>query len=73
MIKISICLDDIPEAKVFKSEKSQKSYVDIIINKRKETDKFGNTHTVYLSQTKDEKESGKEKIYVGNAKEIEFK
>lgn len=73
MIKISICLTDIPEEKIFVSDKNQKKYVDIIVNKRKEVDKFGNTHTVYLSQTKDEREAGKDKIYIGNAKEIEFK
>ncbi len=73
LITVSICLDDIPEIAKKKSDKNQKQYVEFVVNKRKSVDNFGNTHTVYLSQSKEERTNGAEKKYVGNAKEIIFK
>jgi len=72
MINISICLTDIPKEKITVSEKNGKKYLSIIVDERKEADKFGNTHTVYCSQSKDERESKQAKSYIGNGKKIVF-
>lgn len=68
---ISICLSDIPKD-LIKTADNQKKYISLVVDKRREPDKFGNTHTVYISQTKEEREARKEKIYVGNGKEYLF-
>jgi hypothetical protein len=39
----------------------------------KEKDKFDNTHTCYIRQTKEEREAKQAKVYVGNGKKIDFK
>lgn len=71
MIVTSICLSDIPEAKITTASNGKK-YVNIVIDERKEKDKYDNTHTAYLSQTKEEREAKQAKVYVGNGKEYKF-
>lgn len=68
---ISICLSDIPKDAIRKAD-NNKQYVSLVVDERKEADKFGNTHTVYLSQTKEDREARKPKVYVGNGKEYHF-
>jgi hypothetical protein len=71
MIVISICAEDLkPHLK--KNEKNGKYYVSIVVDERKETDKFGNTHTAYISQSKEERTAKTPKQYVGNGKEFKF-
>jgi hypothetical protein len=71
MIVISICADDLkPHLK--KSDKNGKYYVSVVVDERKETDKFGNTHTAYISQSKEQREAKQPKSYVGNGKEFKF-
>lgn len=72
MIKISICLSDIPKEKISTSTKNNKKYIDIIVDERKETDTYGNTHTVYMSQTKEDRDKGVKRDYIGNGKEYVF-
>lgn len=72
MINVSICLSDIPKDKIIKSEKNGKSYVSIIIDERKAADTYGNTHAVYISQSKEEREAKTDRVYVGNGKEYKF-
>lgn len=72
MIILNICLSDIPQTKRFLG-KDGKWYTNIITTGLKETDKYGNTHTVYMSQTKEEKDSKTDKIYVGRGKEYKLK
>ena len=71
MIVISICLSDIPEDKITTSSNGKK-YVNIIVDQRKEKDQYDNTHTVYMSQSKDERQAKVPKKYVGNGKEYTF-
>lgn len=68
---ISICLSDIPKELVKKAD-NKKMYISLVVDKRREPDKFGNTHTVYISQSKEEREARKDKIYVGSGKEYIF-
>ena len=68
----SICVTDIPRD-AFKLAKNGKKYLNFVINKRKEVDKFGNDLTIQLSQTKEEKESKMAKVYIGQGKTFVFK
>ena len=70
IINLSICVSDIPKTKINKSDKNGKSYLNITVAAKKDPDKFGNTHTVYISQSKDEKG---DKTYIGSGKEYVFK
>lgn len=71
MIVVSICADDLkPHLK--KNEKNGKYYVSVVVDERKETDKFGNTHTAYISQSKEQRIAKEPKKYVGNGKEFKF-
>ncbi len=72
MINVSICLTDIPKDKITKSEKNGKQYLSIIVDERKEADTYGNTHTAYISQSKEEREQGVKRVYIGNGKEYKF-
>lgn len=73
MISISIDLTQIKESgKVTKSEKNGHSYINLIVDTRREVDNYGNTHTVYCSQSKEEREAKEAKKYVGNGKEFVF-
>lgn len=69
MIKVSLDLTKIDKSRIKEGKNGQK-YYDIVVDKRKEPDQYGNTHTVYQNQTKEEK--GQPKVYLGNAKEIVF-
>lgn len=72
MIIIDICLSDIPAEARKKSEKNGKAYAKFVVDERKEKDKFDNTHTVYVNQSKEEREAKDAKVYVGSGKEIVF-
>jgi len=42
-----------------------------VLSERKETGKFGETHTLYVSKNKDERNAPT--VYVGSGKTVEFK
>ena len=71
MININLTVTDIPKEKIQKHANG-KSYLNLVCDKKKEVDKFGYTHTVYISQTKEERAAKVPKIYVGSGKEIVF-
>ena len=68
MINISLCLSDLPKEKIKKAQNGKK-YINLCIAERKSADKYGNTHTLWVSQTKEEREQNISKTYVGNGKE----
>ncbi|MDR2928227.1 MAG: hypothetical protein LBV41_08535 [Cytophagaceae bacterium] len=72
LINISICLTDIPKEAIKVSERNGKKYLSIVVAERKEPDQYDNTHTVYVSQTKEEREAKAEKRYIGSGKLIAF-
>ena len=72
MIAISICISDIPAEARHKSDKNGKVYANFCIDERKEPDPYGNTHSVWISQTKEERQAKAEKKYVGSGKEYKF-
>jgi hypothetical protein len=72
MINISICLSDIPKEAITTSKTNGKKYLSLIVDERKEKDNYGNTHSVALSQTKEQREAKEKKVYLGNGKEYIF-
>ena len=71
MINFSICLSDIPATKRTQA-KNGKWYANFTIVPMKETDQYGKTHTVYISQSKDEREAKENKLYIGKGTEVVF-
>jgi len=69
LINISLCLSYIPKIRIKQAENGKK-YINIVCAKRKELGKYEETHTVFCSQTKEEREAGAEKIYIGSGKEF---
>lgn len=67
LLNVSICLTDIPKEQITEG-KNGKKYCNIVIAERQNTDNYGNTHTVYMSQSKEQREAKAEKKYIGNAK-----
>jgi hypothetical protein len=65
LINISICLSDLPKDKI-KQAANGKKYINLCISERKETGKYGETHTLFVSQTKEEREEQQTVTYVGS-------
>lgn len=66
-ITASLCVSNIPREAIKKAENG-KMYVSVVIAEGKEPDAYGNTHYIYLSQTKEQREAKEKKIYIGNGK-----
>lgn len=73
MITVDLCLSDIPNGYIKKSDKNNKLYLSLVVAERKEVDQFGNTHTVFISQSKEVRATGAPKQYVGSGKETKYK
>lgn len=71
MINLDISLSDIPQ-EARRTGKNGKVYTNIVVDKMKQVDAYGNTHTVYMAQSKEERAAKKDKVYIGKAKEIIF-
>ena len=71
MIVISIAQEDI-EWKPVQTKSGLKHYASLVVDKRKEKDQYENTHTVSLSQSKEQRAEKAKKQYVGNGKEYNF-
>jgi hypothetical protein len=70
MITVSIDLTKIPKEQIV--EKNGKKYLNVVVDTRREADQYGNTHTVYMSQTKEQREQKHPKVYIGSGKEYVF-
>lgn len=68
MIKISICLTDLPKEKITTAGNGKK-YVDLVVSERREPSKYGDTHTIYIPQSKEEQQSNAQRVYVGKGTE----
>ncbi len=70
LINCSICLSDIKKVEEkIKVGKDGRKYLSICIAERREPDTYGNTHTIYVSQTKEERNAKTDKCYIGSGKE----
>jgi hypothetical protein len=67
LINISVCLSDLPKEKI-KQGTNGKKYIALVCAERKEVSQYGETHTVYVSTTKEEREQGAQTVYVGSGK-----
>ena len=72
IVNLSICLTDIPKEKIRWTD-GKKAYINLILSERKEVSKYGDTHTIMLSKTKEEREANTTTIYVGSGKLYEPK
>jgi hypothetical protein len=52
-----------------KKAENGRYYVNLCLGERKEIGKYGETHTLFVSQTKEEREFGVETVYVGSGRE----
>lgn len=69
LININLCLSDIDQNKIFLS-KNGKKYLSICVTDRKEPDQYGNDLTVYINQTKEEREAKQPRKFIGTAKNL---
>lgn len=69
LISISVCLSDIPKDKI-KEATNGKKYINLVVAQRKEVSQYDETHTVFVSQTKEERAANLDKVYVGGGKEF---
>ena len=59
-ISVSICVTDIPKSAI-KVADNGKKYINIVVASRQNEGKYGETHTVFMSQTKEERDAKMEK------------
>lgn len=71
IVLLKICVSDIPEG-AYRNPGNGKTYVNLSVHKRKEKDRDGNDMYVILSRTKEEKEQGVEKVFVGAGRLLDF-
>lgn len=71
LINISICLSDIPKDRI-KLANNGKKYLNVTIQDLKEADEYGNTHSLYVQQTKEEREAKEKRTYIGRGKAVIF-
>lgn len=71
LINLSICLSDIPKDRI-KLADNGKKYLNITVQDLREADEYGNTHSVYATQTKEEREAKEKRTYIGRGKEFVF-
>jgi len=71
MIVIDICLIDVPKELITEG-KNGKKYLKLVLNERKSESKYGETHTLQLSQTKEQREAKTPPVYVGSGKAYSF-
>lgn len=70
IINISICLSDIPKDKI-KVGKNGKKYMNFTVANRREVSKYGETHVVFVSNTKEEREANAQTTFVGGGREYQ--
>jgi len=71
MIVVQICLSDIPAASR-RQDKNGKWWAGVVVDERRSVDNYGNTHSVSMSQTKEERDAKTPKVWVGSGKEFKF-
>lgn len=68
----TIDIDKIPKEKLryfTRADSSQGVTVRVITARMSKTDPYGNTHTMWIRRTKEEKELGEALVYIGRGKE----
>lgn len=70
LITIGIDLTKVDKSTIVES--NGKKFLNLVVTKRREPDQYGNTHTVYIQQSKEERQAKAPKQYVGSGKEYVF-
>lgn len=70
VLDLSLCLSDMPKQKMTKGSNG-KIYLNICVAARKDPDQWGRDLKVYVNQSKEEREAGAAKVYVGAGKTIQ--
>ena len=68
IIKTSINLDKIPKDKLVRGKKG--TYLNLVVTINDDVDQFGNQGAVTVDQSKDDRDAGEAKIYLGNNKVV---
>ena len=63
----SICLSDIPKDKI-QTWKNGKKYLNIYISELQNVSAYGDTHSIYVSQSKEDRQAKAPKTYIGHGK-----
>ena len=71
LIRVSIDLTKIDKSKI-KNHTNGSKYLELVIDEKREADQYGNTHAVYINQTKEEREKQVKRCYLGNGKIYHF-
>lgn len=72
IINLSVCLTDLPKSKIKLAENGKK-YISLTVRDLQNADAYGNTHTLFVSQTKEERDAKANRTYVGRGKEVVFR
>ena len=70
LINATINVEKIDKSRLFKGEKG--TYLNVVVSELQQPDQYGNTHSVYMQQTKEERDAKEQKIYLGNGKALNF-
>lgn len=73
MFELNLDLELIPAA--YMTRKKRKNgmtgtFTKLILAAKKEPDQFGNTHSIFVSKTKEQREKNPETIYIGDARPV---
>lgn len=71
IINISIDLNKIDKSKI-KTHTNGAKYYSLTVDRKKEPDQYGNTHSVYDTQSKEERTAKTNKSFLGSGKEFVF-
>ena len=71
IINLKIDVTKLTKDKLFKGEKG--TYADLTVSGYMDGEnQYGDTHCIYEKQSKEERETGVDKVYVGSGKEFTF-
>lgn len=71
LVNCSICLTDIPRDRI-KVAANGKKYLNVTLQDLREADEYGHTHSLFCSQTKEEREAKEKRVYIGRGREVVF-
>ena len=71
IINLKIDVTKLTKDKLFEGKKGTYANLTVAAN-RDGASEYGDTHYIFESQSKEEREAGTDKVYVGNGKEFHF-
>ena len=71
IINLKIDVTKLTKDKLFEGKKGTYANLTVAENKDGESE-YGDTHHIYEAQSKEEREAGTDRVYVGNGKQFHF-